>query len=122
MVTINITEQPENVTVNVTDTETVNIQATEVQQSVNVSVTDTETVNINVAESDETVTINVNEGGGHTIKDEGDPLPQRQVLNFIGAGVTATDNPGTTLVIDADYVRRQVGDLAKNADLSKFIL
>ncbi|MCC7271469.1 MAG: ATP-dependent protease ATPase subunit HslU, partial [Alphaproteobacteria bacterium] len=35
---------------------------------------------------------------------------------------TATDNPGTTLVIDADYVRRQVGDLAKNADLSKFIL
>ncbi len=35
---------------------------------------------------------------------------------------TATDHPGTTLVVDADYVRRQVGDLAKNADLSKFIL
>ncbi|MGE0726371.1 MAG: HslU--HslV peptidase ATPase subunit, partial [Alphaproteobacteria bacterium] len=35
---------------------------------------------------------------------------------------TATDHPGTTVVIDADYVRRQVGALAKNADLSKFIL
>jgi ATP-dependent HslUV protease ATP-binding subunit HslU len=35
---------------------------------------------------------------------------------------TATDHPGTTLTIDADYVRRQVGALAKNADLSKFIL
>ncbi|MGE0717643.1 MAG: ATP-dependent protease ATPase subunit HslU [Alphaproteobacteria bacterium] len=35
---------------------------------------------------------------------------------------TATDHPGTTLVIDADYVRRQVGDLARQGDLSKFIL
>jgi ATP-dependent HslUV protease ATP-binding subunit HslU len=35
---------------------------------------------------------------------------------------TAADTPGYTLTIDADYVRKQVGDLAKNADLSKFIL
>ncbi|BBK45273.1 ATP-dependent protease ATPase subunit HslU [Allostella vacuolata] len=35
---------------------------------------------------------------------------------------TATDHPGTTLAIDAEYVRRQVGELAKNTDLSKFIL
>lgn len=35
---------------------------------------------------------------------------------------SATDNPDTTLVVDADYVRRQVGELAKNTDLSKFIL
>jgi len=35
---------------------------------------------------------------------------------------TATDHPGTTLTVDADYVRRQVGELAKNIDLSKFIL
>jgi ATP-dependent HslUV protease ATP-binding subunit HslU len=34
----------------------------------------------------------------------------------------ATDQPGTTLTIDAAYVRGKVGDLAKNADLSKFIL
>jgi ATP-dependent HslUV protease ATP-binding subunit HslU len=35
---------------------------------------------------------------------------------------TATERGGEKIVIDADYVRRQVGDLAKNADLSKFIL
>jgi ATP-dependent HslUV protease ATP-binding subunit HslU len=35
---------------------------------------------------------------------------------------TATDRGGEKIVIDAEYVRRQVGDLAKNADLSKFIL
>ncbi|MGE0745738.1 MAG: ATP-dependent protease ATPase subunit HslU [Rhodospirillales bacterium] len=35
---------------------------------------------------------------------------------------TATDRAGETVVIDADFVRRTVGDLAKNVDLSKFIL
>ena len=35
---------------------------------------------------------------------------------------TATDRPGETVVIDADYVGDNMGDLAKNADLSKFIL
>ena len=35
---------------------------------------------------------------------------------------TATDRPGTTVTIDAAYVTDQVGDLAKDADLSKFIL
>ena len=35
---------------------------------------------------------------------------------------TATDQPGTSLRVDAGYVRAKVGDLAKNADLSKFIL
>jgi ATP-dependent HslUV protease ATP-binding subunit HslU len=35
---------------------------------------------------------------------------------------TASDEPGTTLTIDAGYVRHRVADLAKNADLSKFIL
>jgi ATP-dependent HslUV protease ATP-binding subunit HslU len=34
----------------------------------------------------------------------------------------ATDQPGTSLRIDADYVRAKVGDLAKNADLTRFIL
>jgi ATP-dependent HslUV protease ATP-binding subunit HslU len=34
----------------------------------------------------------------------------------------ASDQSGTTLVIDAGYVRDKVADLAKNADLSKFIL
>ncbi|MGH7024484.1 MAG: ATP-dependent protease ATPase subunit HslU [Caulobacteraceae bacterium] len=35
---------------------------------------------------------------------------------------TAADRSGEQIVIDADDVRRLVGDLAKNADLSRFIL
>jgi len=35
---------------------------------------------------------------------------------------TAPDKGGTKLEIDADYVRKHVGDIAANADLSRFIL
>ncbi|MGY6570374.1 MAG: ATP-dependent protease ATPase subunit HslU [Salinarimonas sp.] len=35
---------------------------------------------------------------------------------------TATDKSGETFTVDGDYVRKQVGDLAKNADLSRYIL
>jgi ATP-dependent HslUV protease ATP-binding subunit HslU len=35
---------------------------------------------------------------------------------------TASDRSGETIAIDADYVRQHVGDLAQNADLSRFIL
>ena len=35
---------------------------------------------------------------------------------------TATDRPGTTVTIDAAHVREKVSDLAKDSDLSKFIL
>ena len=35
---------------------------------------------------------------------------------------SATDRVGEKIVIDATYVTNQVQDLAKNADLSKFIL
>ncbi len=35
---------------------------------------------------------------------------------------SATDSPGERLTIDQAYVQKHVGDLAKNADLSKFIL
>ena len=35
---------------------------------------------------------------------------------------TATDRPGSTFTVDADYVQQQVGELAKDSDLSKFIL
>jgi ATP-dependent HslUV protease ATP-binding subunit HslU len=34
----------------------------------------------------------------------------------------ATDKGGETITIDAAYVEQRIGDLAKNADLSKFIL
>ncbi len=35
---------------------------------------------------------------------------------------TATDRGGETVTIDADYVQKNVAELAKNTDLSKFIL
>ena len=35
---------------------------------------------------------------------------------------TASETGGTTVTIDVDYVRKAVGDLAKDSDLSKFIL
>ena len=35
---------------------------------------------------------------------------------------TATDRSGETITIDADFVRKNVSELAKDADLSKFIL
>jgi ATP-dependent HslUV protease ATP-binding subunit HslU len=35
---------------------------------------------------------------------------------------TATDRDGETVTVDADYVRKTVGELAKDQDLSKFIL
>ena len=35
---------------------------------------------------------------------------------------TATDRSGEAVTVDADYVNDHVGDLAHNADLSKFIL
>lgn len=37
-------------------------------------------------------------GGGHTIEDEATPLAQRSNLNFTGAGVTAADSGGKTVV------------------------
>ncbi|ALA17319.1 MULTISPECIES: ATP-dependent protease ATPase subunit HslU [Chelatococcus] len=35
---------------------------------------------------------------------------------------TAPDRGGETVTVDGDYVRREVGELAQNADLSRFIL
>ena len=35
---------------------------------------------------------------------------------------TASDRPGETIVIDGAYVEKHIGDLAKNRDLSRFIL
>ncbi|MDP4796737.1 MAG: AAA family ATPase, partial [Rhodospirillales bacterium] len=35
---------------------------------------------------------------------------------------TASERSGEDIVIDADYVKKQVSDLARNADISKFIL
>lgn len=35
---------------------------------------------------------------------------------------TASEQSGTEITVDADYVKKQVSDLARNADVSKFIL
>src|SRR5690606_17628394 len=35
---------------------------------------------------------------------------------------TAADKSGSTLTVDRAYVQARIGDLAKNADLSRFIL
>ena len=35
---------------------------------------------------------------------------------------TASDRSGETMRVDAAYVQQHIGDLAKNADLSRFIL
>ena len=35
---------------------------------------------------------------------------------------TASDRAGSMINIDADYVQERVGPLAKNTDLSKYIL
>jgi ATP-dependent HslUV protease ATP-binding subunit HslU len=43
-----------------------------------------------------------------------------RVLDIIS--FEASDRNNETIVINADYVERHIGDLAKNADLSKFIL
>jgi ATP-dependent HslUV protease ATP-binding subunit HslU len=43
-----------------------------------------------------------------------------RVLDDVSFG--APDRPGETVKIDAAYVHKYVGDLAKNADLSRFIL
>ena len=43
-----------------------------------------------------------------------------RVLDEISFG--ATDRSGETVKIDGDYVQKHIGDLAKNTDLSRFIL
>ncbi len=35
---------------------------------------------------------------------------------------TATDNPESTVRVDREYVKHHIGDLAKNTDLSRFVL
>jgi ATP-dependent HslUV protease ATP-binding subunit HslU len=35
---------------------------------------------------------------------------------------SAPDRGGETITVDADYIEKHIGDLARNADLSRFIL
>jgi hypothetical protein len=63
-------------------------------------------------------------GSGHTIQDEGTPLTTRTNLNFVGGGITVTDDPGNdaTVVTVAPgtapvaSVNGQTGTVVLNAD------
>lgn len=64
-------------------------------------------------------------GSAHTIRDEGSDLPQRTYLNFVGTGVTATDDSGTnttTITIASGGLNNIVEDttpqLGGNLDLN----
>ena len=35
---------------------------------------------------------------------------------------TATDRSGEKIIIDSNYIKKNIGELVKNNDLSKFIL
>lgn len=49
-------------------------------------------------------------GSGHVIEDEGTPLTQRTKLNFVGAGVTVTDDSGDDAsVVTIDFSNRMLG-------------
>lgn len=53
-------------------------------------------------------------GGGHTIEDEGTPLADRSKLNFVGGGITATDDSGD----DASVItvnEQTIGDLIEGS-------
>jgi len=62
-------------------------------------------------------------GGGHTIEDEGTPLAQRADLNFVGAGVTAADAGGKTVVTipgitsTADVHVEKLAEVTQGADV-----
>ncbi len=53
---------------------------------------------ITEADLDTNVTSKLNSGGGHQIQDEGTPLTDRTELNFVGAGVVASDDGEKTVV------------------------
>ena len=67
-------------------------------------------------------------GGGHTIQDEGTPLTTRANLNFVGSGVTATDDAGndaTLITIPSgsggDFVHNIDGTLTVNTNIAAFV-
>ena len=52
------------------------------------------------------------------------PGSERDVVHRVldDISFSAPDTSGATVTIDAEYVRKNVGDLAQDTDLSKFIL
>ena len=50
------------------------------------------------------------------------PRIQRIERGVDDISVTATDNSGEKITINSDYVKKNLGELVKDTDLSKFIL
>jgi hypothetical protein len=72
-----------------------------------------DTFNDPLGQLDEALTdLALTEKDGHIIQDEDVDLPQQQRLNFIGSGVTATNNPGngsTDVTIEGPHVIQEEG-------------
>ena len=60
---------------------------------------DIKDLTITEADLDSSVTTKLNKTGGHTIQDEGTPLTPRGNLNFVGAGVVASDGIEDTTTV-----------------------
>lgn len=56
-------------------------------------------VSANISAANITVNISGTGGSGHTIQDEGDNLAQRTNLNFVGDGVTVTDDSANNATV-----------------------
>ena len=53
---------------------------------------------------------------------EGTPVPDSDSRFYTVPDFEFTDRSGETLTIDSAYVHKHVSEIAKNADLSRFIL
>jgi len=76
---------------------------------------------ITEADLDSNVTSKLNSGGGHQIQDEGSPLTDRSELNFVGAGVVASDDGEKTVVTisgGGHVIEDEGTPLAQRADLN----
>jgi ATP-dependent HslUV protease ATP-binding subunit HslU len=69
----------------------------------------------------EGVTLDITDGAIDALADVAVAV-NSTVENIDEISFAAPDRNGETIRIDADYVQKHVGDLAKNADLSRFIL
>ncbi len=70
---------------------------------------DIKDLTITEADLDSSVTTKLNKAGGHVIQEEGTPLTQRGNLNFVGAGVVASDGIEDTTTVTISGASDGVG-------------
>ena len=81
-----------------------------------VTVTDTATLNLTLTGQNIKGDVIGGGGGGHTIQDEGVPLAAETNLNFVGAGVVATDDPGNSATLVTIAGGAAVADIGSTAE------